>query len=65
MRPKIYLAEGGNYREPRFFTSWGVDKGMETFELPSIIQAITHQRNVPFGNAIIQTTDTRLGIETC
>lgn len=65
VRPKIYLAEGGNYREPRFFTAWGVNREMETFELPSIIQQITKQKNVPFGNAIIQTLDTRIGIETC
>lgn len=34
IRPKIYLAEGGNYREPRWFTSWGVDREMETMVLP-------------------------------
>lgn len=22
IRPKINLAEGGNYREPRYFTAW-------------------------------------------
>ncbi|KAL4445070.1 hypothetical protein ABPG74_018798 [Tetrahymena malaccensis] len=65
IRPKIYLAEGGNYREPRFFTAWGIHKEMETFELPVVIQQVTKQKSVPFGNAIIQTLDTRIGVETC
>ena len=38
IRPKIWLAEGGNYREPRFFTSWPESaEALENFELPAEI----------------------------
>ncbi|CAD7956750.1 unnamed protein product [Amoebophrya sp. A25] len=33
VRPKMYLANDGNYRETRFFTEWHTD-GVETFYLP-------------------------------
>lgn len=35
IRPKIFLADGGNYREPRWFTSWiGKQNEIEEFEIP-------------------------------
>lgn len=35
LRPKIWLADSGNYREPRWFTSWlGKENIIEEFELP-------------------------------
>ncbi|RUP44369.1 carbon-nitrogen hydrolase [Jimgerdemannia flammicorona] len=49
IRPKMYLANDGNYREMRFFTPW-IQKRVIT---------------VPFGDAVIATTDTCIGVETC
>lgn len=33
VRPKIHLADHGNYREPRYFNSWK-SEGIEKLELP-------------------------------
>jgi len=42
IRPKIWLAEGGNYRELRFFSNWeGKEFIIEDFELPLDIVRIT------------------------
>ncbi|KAL6946630.1 glutamine-dependent NAD(+) synthetase [Hanseniaspora osmophila] len=65
IRPKIWLANDGNYREMRFFTPWMKPSVVETFVLPPIIAKITHQRTVPFGDAVINTLDTCIGAETC
>lgn len=42
IRPKIFLANDGNYRELRFFTPW-VPKKIENYYLPRMIQEITKQ----------------------
>lgn len=65
IKPKMYLANDGNYREMRHFTPWNRPKYWEEFVLPVNIQAITNQTKVPFGDCIIQTVDTKLGAETC
>lgn len=65
IRPKIWLANDGNYREMRFFTPWSRPKYVETFVLPRMIQKITEQLTVDFGDAVISTLDTCVGIETC
>ncbi|KAF7731462.1 glutamine-dependent NAD(+) synthetase [Apophysomyces ossiformis] len=64
IRPKLYLANDGNYRELRFFTPWQ-PRRLETYFLPRMIQAITNQVTVPFGDAVISTQDTCIGCETC
>ena len=43
IRPKIHLAEDGNYREGRWFTSWKKLRQTEDFFVPRIIQEITGQ----------------------
>ncbi|CAD8047094.1 unnamed protein product [Paramecium primaurelia] len=63
VRPKMYLADDGNYRESRYFTPWS--KEIEDLELPPIIQIATGQKCVPIGVAILQTHDTEIGIEIC
>ncbi|EGR27476.1 hypothetical protein IMG5_195230 [Ichthyophthirius multifiliis] len=63
--PVLFNTDGGNYREPRYFTAWKSHRSLEELELPQFIQKITNQKYAPFGNAIIQTNDTRIGIETC
>ncbi|SCU91513.1 LAME_0E12816g1_1 [Lachancea meyersii CBS 8951] len=65
IRPKIWLANDGNYREMRFFTPWMKTSHVEQFLLPPLIQKITGQRFVPFGDAVIRTLDTCIGAETC
>lgn len=65
IRPKIWLANDGNYREMRFFTPWCRPKHVESYLLPRFIQKITDQLTVEFGDAIISTLDTCVGIETC
>ncbi|SCV05037.1 LANO_0G17106g1_1 [Lachancea nothofagi CBS 11611] len=65
IRPKIWLANDGNYREMRFFTPWMKAAQVEEFLLPPLIQKITGQKFVPFGDAVIRTLDTCIGAETC
>jgi NAD+ synthase (glutamine-hydrolysing) len=42
IRPKIYLANDGNYREMRFFTPW-TSRKVEDYYLPRMISKITNQ----------------------
>lgn len=65
IRPKKVLADDGNYRECRWFTSWKKDKTTEDFYLPRMITTITGQRTVPIGDAVISTLDTCIGFEIC
>ncbi|GMM54057.1 glutamine-dependent NAD(+) synthetase [Maudiozyma humilis] len=65
IRPKIWLANDGNYREMRFFTPWMKPGVVEDFTLPTAIQKITKQTTVRFGDAVIKTFDTCIGAETC
>lgn len=54
IRPKLFLANDGNYREERFFTAWNASRGVEDHPLPSIITALTGQASCPLGIAILQ-----------
>ncbi|CAN3502701.1 hypothetical protein DICA1_E16512 [Diutina catenulata] len=65
IRPKVYLANDGNYREMRFFAPWTKPKYWERFQLPSVIAEATGQRHVPIGDCVVATNDTRIGCETC
>lgn len=65
IRPKIWLANDGNYREMRFFTPWMKPGVVEDITLPPMIQKITGQKKVMFGDAVINTLDTCIGAETC
>jgi len=65
IRPKLFLAEDGNYREGRWFTAWRRLRETEDYFLPRMIRAITHQDTVVFGDAVLALTDTVLGTETC
>lgn len=65
IRPKLWLANDGNYREMRFFTPWMKAGVVEDFVLPPVIQKVTGQKSVPFGDAVINTLDTCIGAETC
>ena len=65
IRPKKVLAEGGNYREARWFSAWTHDKTTEEFHLPHSIFAINGQATTPLGDALLQTMDVGLGVESC
>ncbi|KAG7819318.1 hypothetical protein KL928_001992 [Ogataea angusta] len=65
IRPKIVLANDGNYREMRYFTPWLKSQYVEEYILPRMIQSITNQVTVRFGDAVISTLDTCMGAETC
>ncbi|KAK6204428.1 glutamine-dependent NAD(+) synthetase [Scheffersomyces amazonensis] len=65
IRPKLYLANDGNYREMRYFTPWNRPKYFEEYQLPKFISKITQQSRVTFGDCVIETFETRLGCETC
>ena len=65
IRPKLSLANDGNYREARWFTAWHQKRPVEDYHLPHIIRKITNQQTVPIGLASIATRDTVIATETC
>ena len=65
IRPKLCLANDGNYRETRWFTAWQHQKKVEDHQLPPAIVAMTGQSCVPFGDAALEFLDASLGSETC
>ena len=65
IRPKLSLANDGNYRESRWFTAWHHTRSVEDYHLPRIIRKITNQQTVPIGLASISTRDTVVATETC
>ncbi|OCB85527.1 glutamine-dependent NAD synthetase with GAT domain-containing protein [Sanghuangporus baumii] len=68
IRPKMWLANDGNYRELRYFTPWAKQRQVEDHYLPRMIQNITkqvEQTKVPFGDAVVSTADTCIGVELC
>ncbi|THH28003.1 hypothetical protein EUX98_g6186 [Antrodiella citrinella] len=65
IRPKMWMANNGNYRELRYFTPWMKHRETEDHYLPRIIQAVTGQTKVLFGDAVVSTVDTCIGVELC
>lgn len=63
--PLTHLTTDGNYREWRHFTAWARPREVEDYYLEQIVGKITGQYKVPFGDAVISTHDTCLGLETC
>lgn len=49
----------------RYFTPWQRLGEVEDYYLEQIVGNITGQYKVPFGDAVISTRDTCLGLETC
>lgn len=65
VRPKIYLADDGNYRERRFFSSWRRDYELSSFTLPDILREVTGQVTSPIGIAMIKTRESIIATEIC
>lgn len=65
IRPKLWLANDGNYRELRWFTAWKQTDHLEDFLLPPEISECLSQTTVPFGYGYIQFLDTAVAAEVC
>nr|XP_013006315.1 glutamine-dependent NAD(+) synthetase isoform X3 [Cavia porcellus] len=65
IRPKMALANEANYRELRWFTPWCRSRQIEEYFLPRMLQDLTKQETVPFGDAVLATWDTCIGSEVC
>jgi len=66
LRPKMCLANDGNYRETRWFTAWPRTRALEDHPLPTQVRAIIGQDSVPFGQALLQCDDgSCVGAEMC
>ncbi|KAF2465588.1 glutamine-dependent NAD(+) synthetase with GAT domain-containing protein [Lindgomyces ingoldianus] len=65
IRPKLWLANDGNYREMRYFIPWGRPTHVEEYYLPRLIANVQGSQKVPIGDAVISTPDTCFGAETC
>ena len=65
IRPKMYLAGNGNYREPRHFARWERQGVVEEYKLEPELREVTGQTTVPFGDCCIETIDTKISPETC
>uniref|UniRef100_A0A3Q1AQ21 Glutamine-dependent NAD(+) synthetase n=1 Tax=Amphiprion ocellaris TaxID=80972 RepID=A0A3Q1AQ21_AMPOC len=65
IRPKMIMANSGNYRELRWFSPWNQLRQVEEYFLPRMIQEITGQDSVPFGFCVLSTKDTCIGSEIC
>jgi len=66
VRPKLCLADDGNYREGRYFAAWQQPTNqLDLLELPTEIFAVTGQKNCPIGVAILRLRDSCLAYESC
>lgn len=63
IRPKMWLANDGNYRELRWFTAWKQKHQMVDFQLPTAIADAISQYTVPFGYGFIQFLDTYVSLQ--
>ncbi|XP_061526589.1 glutamine-dependent NAD(+) synthetase isoform X2 [Phycodurus eques] len=65
IRPKMLMANHGTYREVRWFSPWTKFRTVEEYFLPRMIQQVTGQDTVPFGDCVLSTLDTCIGTEMC
>ncbi|KAL2917487.1 glutamine-dependent NAD(+) synthetase [Polyrhizophydium stewartii] len=57
IRPKMFLANDGNYREMRWFTPWAEPRKVESLRLPEMVRAVSGQDSAPFGDAVVSFAD--------
>lgn len=65
IRPKLCLANDGNYRELRWFSAWKHKDQLVDFQLPNDVSEALSQKSVPFGYGYIQFLDTAVAAEIC
>jgi NAD+ synthase (glutamine-hydrolysing) len=58
IRPKMWLANDGNYRELRWFTAWKQRDQLDDFQLPPNVSEALGQKSVPFGYGFVKFQDT-------
>lgn len=64
IRPKVWMANDGNYRELRYFTPW-TSRKVDSLLLPPCIEELTGQTKVTFGDSLLTLGQVRFGFETC
>ena len=62
IRPKMWLANDGNYRELRYFTPWQKERQWEDHYLPRIVQAVTDQVRTRSSFFFLASSDGKGGI---
>ncbi|KAJ3703849.1 hypothetical protein LUZ61_007554 [Rhynchospora tenuis] len=65
IRPKMTLANDGNYRELRWFSGWTKKEELVDFELPLDVAEAISQGSVPFGYGYLKFSDVSVAAETC
>lgn len=65
IRPKMSLANDGNYRELRWFSAWTHKHMLLDFQLPSDVSEAISQKSAPFGYGYIQFLDVAIAAEIC
>lgn len=65
IRPKLHLADDGNYRETRWFTTWKHRNKTEEHALCRGLAEVTGQDKVPFGQTAVSTMGALVAAETC
>ena len=68
VRPKVSMADNGNYRESRYFTAYRNNNSTQSQELllPPMVQQRLDQRVAPFGLSYLRFNDgTTIGCESC
>ena len=65
IRPKLHLADDGNYRETRWFTTWKRRNETEDHTLCRGLAEVTGQEKVPFGQAAVSALDALVAAESC
>ena len=65
IRPKMMMADDGNYREPRWFTAWKSFDKLDEYMLPPSISKYPGQKRAPFGFALMNLNDCSVAEELC
>lgn len=67
IRPKLFLADGKNYYESRFFKPYTPPKNgkLEEYQLPLCVTEATGQLTAPIGIANLKLKDAEIGLEIC
>ncbi|KAH9305698.1 hypothetical protein KI387_010102 [Taxus chinensis] len=65
IRPKLCLANDGNYRELRWFSSWKNRRQLVQYNIPDSISDAISQKTVPFGDGYLSFADIKIAAETC
>lgn len=65
IRPKLHLADDGNYRETRWFTTWKRRNETDDHALCRGLSEVTGQDKVPFGQTAVLALDALVAAETC